>query len=88
MQMRLLYEDYKVDKNTTYTNTIDSLFYKNDDFTSARIRNWQVYAVTGKYSGTSDIKISYNHAIDYLKDWLKRRHEWIITAYVETDARP
>ncbi|MBQ8546614.1 MAG: leucine-rich repeat protein [Clostridia bacterium] len=88
MQMRILYEDYKVDKNTTYTGTIDLLFYENDDFTSARIRNWQVYAVTGKYSSTSDVKISYNHAIDYLKSWLKRRHEWIISAYVETDARP
>ncbi len=80
--------DYGEQMNALYTTVIDEKFYKNEAFTAARIRNTSVYGIAGKFSNTSNIKISYNHAVNYLKEWLQRRHEWMKLAYIETDARP
>lgn len=81
-------KDYGDQMTALYTTVIDEKFYKNEAFTAARIRNTSVYGIANTYSGTSNIKISYNHAINYLKEWLQRRHEWMKLAYIETDARP
>ena len=83
-EMTLLYEDIVISRNETLVNTIDK-FYKDEAYTAARIRNWTIYTFSKKYgvdqlSGDDGI-ISYNHAINHLRDWLERRHDWLKSAY-------
>ena len=88
IQMQLLYKNYyDEEEGTTYVNVIDSM-HKDQDFTAARIRNWKVYKITHQYSNTTKMEISYEKAIAYLREWLQRRHQWMIEAYIEVDARP
>ena len=79
----LLYEDVIVSKKEKYQNSIDK-HDKDADYTAARMRNWQIYNIISDVDNACDgyIEISHNHAINYLREWLQRRHEWMKKAYV------
>ena len=83
MQFTLLYEDVIVSKKEKYQNSIDK-HDKDADYTAARMRNWQIYNIISDVDNACDgyIEISHNHAINYLREWLQRRHEWMKKAYV------
>ena len=88
IQMQLLYKNYyDEEEGITYVNSIDAK-HKDQDFSAARIRNWKTYRISHSYSNTTKLEISYEKAIAYLREWLQRRHEWMISAYVDIDARP
>ena len=82
-ELTLLYADVVVSKKEVYQNVIDS-FYKDEEYTAARIRNWQIYNIISDVDGAcgGHIEISYNHAINYLRDWLEARHTWMKKAYL------
>ena len=82
MEFTLLYEDIIISKKEVYQNAIDK-HDKNPDYTAARMRNWQIYNIISDVDNAcgGHIEISHNHAINYLREWLQRRHAWMITAY-------
>lgn len=79
-EMTLLYKNVKISKNETLVNSIDK-FYEDDAYTAARIKNWEKYTITEKYGVDQRVDISYNNAIDYLREWLESRHNWLKEAY-------
>ncbi len=82
-ELTLLYADVVVSKKEVYQNVIDK-FYKDEDYTAARMRNWQIYNIISDVDNAcgGHIEISYNHAINYLRDWLEGRHTWMKKAYL------
>lgn len=82
-ELTLLYADVTVSKKEVYQNVIDK-YYEDEDYTAARIRNWQIYNIISDVDNAcgGHIEISYNHAINYLRDWLKSRHAWMKQAYL------
>ena len=89
-ELTLLYADVTVSKKEVYQNVIDK-FYKDEDYTAARMRNWQIYNIISDVDNAcgGHIEISYNHAINYLRTWLQDRHAWMKKAYlgIETPAQ-
>lgn len=83
MEFTLLYEDVTISKKEKYQNAIDK-HDKDEDYTAARMRNWQIYNIISDVDAACGgyIEISHNHAINYLREWLQRRHEWMKKAYV------
>jgi hypothetical protein len=83
MEFTLLYEDVTISKKEKYQNAIDK-HDKDEDYTAARMRNWQIYNIISDVDNACGgyIEISHNHAINYLREWLQRRHEWMKKAYV------
>ena len=83
MQFTLLYEDVVISKKEVYQNSIDK-YNLDPDYTAARMRNWQIYNIISDVDNACGgwIEISHNHAINYLREWLQRRHEWMKSAYV------
>lgn len=83
MELTLLYADVTVSKKEVYQNKID-MYYKDEDYTAARMRNWQIYNIISDVESVcvGHIEISYNHAINYLRSWLEDRHTWMKKAYL------
>ena len=87
-EMTLLYADIIISKKETKQNIIDK-YFKDDAYTAARIRNWEVYTISYKYGvdqlSSADGIVSYNQAIDHLRNWLEKRHKWLKEAYGVVD---
>ena len=83
MEFTLLYEDVVISKKEQYQNAIDK-HNEDPDYTAARMRNWQIYNIISDVDNAcvGHIEISHNHAINYLREWLQRRHAWMKTVYV------
>lgn len=94
-EMRLMYEDKVISKRETLTNKID-IHYKDDSFTAARIRNYNIldsdgelrFPIAAKQSSMTYALPSYTKAVEYLKGWLEERHNWVYRAYVGEDLPP
>ena len=82
--MRLMYEDKIISKHESIRNNLDN-FYKDDDFTAARIRNYRIFTIAKRYNPMPHNSNSYAEAMDYLRAWLKERHEWMYKAYLGVD---
>lgn len=96
--MRLMYEDKIISKRETLTNKID-VHYKDEAFTAARLRNYDKFdIVTGHRDNGKGTPICYNvmgrafysytEAINYLRGWLKERHNWVYEAYIGEELPP
>lgn len=83
-EMTLLYADIPINKKESKQNIIDK-YYEDEDYTAARIRNWEVYTISKKYGvdqlSSADGIVSYNQAIEHLRGWLENRHKWLKEAY-------
>ena len=83
-EMTLLYADVPINKKESKQNIIDK-YFEDDDYTAARIRNWEIYTISMKYGvdqlSSADGIVSYNQAIDHLRGWLEGRHKWLKEAY-------
>ncbi len=81
-EMRILYEDIEInERGDKEINTIDK-YNKDEDFTAARVRNYQKYVIAQSYSSLSHIEYSYADAIKYMRSFLQNRHAWIIRTYL------